>query len=379
MAVTTQNTYKKKLILDLLILTLVISSIFFVSVYIDVHVKFMDFMEGHEYWQFDDFLASGTLATLIGLVWFAWRRFQDSLQTNRMIHNSESRYRSLVDSTDNSIFLVDTNFNYLLINKPHLVRMGLDENQYIGQPFSAFHSQKETELFIEKAEKVLKAGKSMRFTYKSFKEDKYFLQTYSPVIGKDNEPIAITVINKDITELKHMEEKMRVLSLRDDLTGLYNGRGFTTLAEQYLKMAKREKKGFFMLYADLDNLKGINDKFGHKEGNYALTQIANILTDTYRESDIIARFGGDEFAIIPVAFDGDDINIIISRLHDKIKSYNSLNNRGYKLSLSVGTSYFDPEHPYSLDKLWSKADEAMYEQKQNKKTVDETPMTSFSK
>ncbi len=300
-------------------------------------------------------------------------------KSEKMIQDRENRYRSLVESTDNSIYLVDKNFNYLFINKNHLERIGANENQYIGQPFSAFHSQEETELFIEKAEKVFKAGKPIRFTYKSFREDKYWLQTYSPIMGKGNEPVAITVMSKDITELKHMEEELRALSLKDDLTNLYNRRGFTTLAEQYLKMAKRDNEGFFMLYADLDNLKGINDKFGHLEGDFAIIQIANILTDTYREADIIARLGGDEFAVIPVAYNGDNINIIISRLQDNIKSYNAVSNHSYELSLSVGTSYFDPKIPSSLDQMLSKADEEMYEQKKNKKTLTETPMTSSSK
>ncbi len=379
MAITTENTNKKRIILDLLILTLVTSVIVQISSAIELHENFVHFAKTHESWEVNDMFISGTLCLLFGLVWFIWRRLQDLIKSNKAIQNSENRYRSLIESSDNSIYLVDRNYNYLYINKKHIERIGANENQYIGQPFSAFHSQEETELFIEKAEKVFKACKPIGFTYKSFREDKYWLQTYSPVLGKDNVPIAITVISKDITELKHMEKELRDLSLKDDLTGLYNRRGFITLAEQYLKMVKRDKKGFFMLYADLDNLKLINDKFGHQEGSYAITQTANILTDTYREADIIARLGGDEFAVIPVGYAGDNINIIISRLQENINSYNTVSKHIYKLSLSVGISYFDPENPYSLDELLSKADEAMYEQKKNKRTLAETPMTSFSK
>jgi len=378
-AAATNRIQHKKLIIDLLIMTAVTGVIVVISVLFDFHEKFVHFAANNESWEFDDIFISGTFCLLFGLVWFVWRRFQDAMQINIMIQNNENKYRSLIDSTDNSIYLVDRNCNYLFINKNHLERIGANENQYIGQPFSAFHSQEETELFIEKAEKVFKAGKPIRFTYKSFREDKYWLQTYSPIMGKGNEPVAITVVSKDITELKHMEEEMRALSLEDDLTNLYNRRGFTTLAEQYLKIAKRDNKGFFMLYADLDNLKGINDKFGHQEGSYALTQVANILTDNYRESDIIARLGGDEFTVLPIAFDGDNLDTVISRLQYKIESYNSQSNRGYNLSLSVGTSYFDPENPCSLDQMLSKADEEMYKQKKNKKTLAETPMTSSSK
>ena len=379
MAAATNRIQHKKLIIDLLIMAAVTGVIVIISVLFDFHDKFVHFAANNESWEFDDIFITGTFCLSLGLVWFVWRRFQDAIQINIMIQNNENKYRSLIDSTDNSIYLVDRNCNYLFINKNHLERIGANENQYIGQPFSAFHSQEETELFIEKAEKVFKAGKPIRFTYKSFREDKYWLQTYSPIMGKGNEPVAITVVSKDITELKHMEEELRALSLEDDLTNLYNRRGFTTLAEQYLKIAKRDNKGFFMLYADLDNLKGINDKFGHQEGSYALTQVANILTDNYRESDIIARLGGDEFTVLPIAFDGDNLDTVISRLQYNIESYNSQSNRGYNLSLSVGTSYFDPENPCSLDQMLSKADEEMYKQKKNKKTLAEAPMTSSSK
>ena len=379
MAAATNKIQHKKAIIELLTLISVSIVVVLISMSLDIHEKFMNFVMNHESWELDDIIISGAFCLLFSLIWFIWRRFHDAIQTNIIIQNNENKYSSLIDSTDNSIYLVDRNCNYLFINKNHLERIGANENQYIGQPFSAFHSQEETELFIEKAKKVFKAGKPIRFTYKSFREDKYWLQTYSPIMGKGNEPVAITVVSKDITELKHMEEELRALSLEDDLTNLYNRRGFTTLAEQYLKIAKRDNKGFFMLYADLDNLKGINDKFGHQEGSYALTQVANILTDNYRESDIIARLGGDEFTVLPIAFDGDNLDTVISRLQYKIESYNSQSNRGYNLSLSVGTSYFDPENPCSLDQMLSKADEEMYKQKKNKKTLAEAPMTSSSK
>jgi diguanylate cyclase (GGDEF)-like protein len=192
-----------------------------------------------------------------------------------------------------------------------------------------------------------------------------------------NEPVAMTVISKEITDRKYMEKELKALSLKDDLTGLYNRRGFTTLAEQHIKIAKREKIGFYVLYADLDNLKTINDTFGHKEGSRAISDIANIFEETYREVDIIARLGGDEFAIIHVGLTGDNIDIIDSRLQAKIDLFNLRNDRDFKLSLSVGIAYYDPEHPCSIDELLVKADTLMYEQKKNKKNPAEITLSSL--
>jgi diguanylate cyclase (GGDEF)-like protein len=122
-----------------------------------------------------------------------------------------------------------------------------------------------------------------------------------------------------------------------------------------------------MLYADVDNLKEINDIFGHKEGDMALIDVANILRKNYREADIIARIGGDEFVVIPVETTGDNIDIISSRLQKSLKIHNAEKNHKYKLSISVGIAYYSPENPCSVDELLVRADKSMYEQKMHKK------------
>lgn len=109
-----------------------------------------------------------------------------------------------------------------------------------------------------------------------------------------------------IARIEHarMHERLHTISLHDDLTGLYNRRGFFTLAEHLLKLAKRQQEGLFMLYADLDDLKKINDTLGHQKGDWALIDTANLLKETFRESDIIARIGGDEFVVMPIETTG---------------------------------------------------------------------------
>jgi len=363
---------------DLFIMTLMAIVFVLIRLTVDVHEKFMHFVADYESWGLDDLIASGIVSLLIGFIWYSWRRVQEATQTAKVMQDSENRFRSLVESTDTSIYLVDRNYNYLFMNKKHLSRIGVNENQYIGRPFSEFHSPEETELFVKKAERVFKTCESFQFEYKSFRVDKYFLQTFSPIMEDQNEPVAMTVISKEITDRKYMEKELKALSLKDDLTGLYNRRGFTTLAEQHIKMAKREKIGFYVLYADLDNLKTINDTFGHKEGSRAISDIANIFEETYREVDIIARLGGDEFAIIHVGLTGDNVDIIDSRLQAKIDLFNLRNDRDFKLSLSVGIAYYDPEHPCSIDELLVKADTLMYEQKKDKKNSAEIPLSSIS-
>jgi two-component system cell cycle response regulator len=175
-------------------------------------------------------------------------------------------------------------------------------------------------------------------------------------------------LNELVLRIQHVElqKKVRTMAVTDELTGLYNRRGFFSLVEQLLKLCKREKKGIFMLYTDVDSLKKINDTFGHKEGDMALIDIANILRKNYRESDIIARIGGDEFVVITVGTTKESAEIATSRLKKNLEIHNAEANRSYKLSLSFGLAYHDPENPCSIDELLVQGDKLMYEQKRHK-------------
>lgn len=164
-----------------------------------------------------------------------------------------------------------------------------------------------------------------------------------------------------------MHRQIHELSLTDELSGLYNRRGFFTLIDHLLKMEKRKNKGFFLLYIDVDNLKTINDTWGHKEGDAALMEIAGILKSVYRESDVVARMGGDEFVVVPISADRESADTIACRLKNKIDLEYAKGNRSYKLSVSTGLAYFDSDNPCSVEELLSKADEAMYEVKKIKR------------
>jgi diguanylate cyclase (GGDEF)-like protein len=161
------------------------------------------------------------------------------------------------------------------------------------------------------------------------------------------------------------EEKLLALSLTDELTALYNRRRFFILTEQCLKVAVRTKKRLLLLFIDMDDLKWINDHYGHNEGDHALIYLATILKKTFRESDIIARIGGDEFVVLSESTD-ENGEILMTRLNENIRDYNAKTSQRYKLSISIGAARFDPEHPVSIDELLSKADALMYAQKRRK-------------
>src|SRR4030042_7217242 len=174
-------------------------------------------------------------------------------------------------------------------------------------------------------------------------------------------PIRFDIMMRD----HKVEEALLALSLIDELTGLYNRRRFFVLTEQYLKLSGRTKKRLLLLFSDMDNLKWINDHHGHKEGDQALIDLANILKKTFRESDIIARIGGDEFVVLLESTD-ENSEALLTRLHENAKDYNAKRAQ-HTLSISLGTAQFDPEHPISIDELLSKADALMYAQKRKRR------------
>jgi diguanylate cyclase (GGDEF)-like protein len=165
---------------------------------------------------------------------------------------------------------------------------------------------------------------------------------------------------------KQAEEVIHNVSIMDDLTSLFNRRGFFTLGEQQIKIARRTGRDMVLLFADLDKLKRINDTLGHAEGDQALRETALILKNTFRESDIIARIGGDEFVVLAVETPENNAGILRKHLQEKLDAYNSKENMPYNLSLSFGIVRFDPRVPATIDELLIQADAVMYEQKKEK-------------
>jgi diguanylate cyclase (GGDEF)-like protein len=169
-------------------------------------------------------------------------------------------------------------------------------------------------------------------------------------------------------ELEKANERLRSLSLTDELTGLNNRRGFAILANGLFKFARRANHPLCLLYIDMDSLKQINNTFGHGEGDTALNHFARILTETFRDSDVIARMGGDEFAVLTIDATESNIAVIKARLQSNVEAYNLVSVRGYALSFSMGVIPVDLDSMFTVDGLLAKADAAMYEHKQAKKS-----------
>ena len=161
--------------------------------------------------------------------------------------------------------------------------------------------------------------------------------------------------------------RVRSLSLDDELTGLSNLRGFMTTSKQQLKSSARSEKGFQVWFFDIDNMKYINDTYGHSAGDTALIQTATIIENTFRGSDIVARIGGDEFAALAIECEGrESADLIETRLKKLLIDQNKNKYFGYSLSISYGVAQYYPSATVSVEELLAKADRLMYSQKRKK-------------
>ncbi|MEG5015460.1 MULTISPECIES: diguanylate cyclase [unclassified Microcoleus] len=179
-------------------------------------------------------------------------------------------------------------------------------------------------------------------------------------------------LEHEIQERLRAEAEVRQLSVTDELTGLYNRRGFFLLADQQLKIARRTQTSYFILFADLDGLKKINDTLGHEMGDRVIVDAAQILKQTFREADIVARLGGDEFALFIPNFSGDSSTNFHARLQDNIDRFNQQSERAY-ISISLGVQFGDLNNEVLLEQLLAKADKLMYEHKRTKRCFNPQP------
>ncbi|MBZ0135903.1 MAG: GGDEF domain-containing protein [Planctomycetes bacterium] len=168
-------------------------------------------------------------------------------------------------------------------------------------------------------------------------------------------------------ELHRETRKLREQSLTDPLTNLRNRRALELLGQQYWSNAQRRGGVLAVVFFDLDGFKPINDNFGHQEGDRVLCYIADYLRATFRESDVIARVGGDEFVVLAWMADAQDLDKIKARLKTK-HSMTTAHGDIYEVGMSVGYAVHDPKSEGDLLSLISHADTAMYANKKGRKT-----------
>ncbi|MBV6521420.1 MAG: hypothetical protein MNPFHGCM_01556 [Gemmatimonadaceae bacterium] len=296
------------------------------------------------------------------------------------VRDSEARFRAATDGSLDAFYVLRavrdgngtvTDFDFADLNARAAVLLGRPRDRIVGKRLCELIPSTRAAGYFDRYVRVLETQELLEEEFEVSSPDVRAAWIRHQVV-----PLAdgVAIWSRDVTDRKQQEQALRSLSLVDELTGLYNRRGFLTLAQQQLKMARRGHRELLLLFVDMDDFKDINDAYGHAEGDSALIRSAQILKKTFRDSDIIARLGGDEFVVL-AADPGPGANdILIGRLQAELRDCNAKEARPYPLSFSVGVARFDPLAPPSMEELLATADGMLYEQKRKRRE----PVTAVS-
>ncbi len=280
------------------------------------------------------------------------------------LRESEKVARTLLNAFPDASFLVDIGGRLLAANQAFLETIKAWEGLILGLSIKEFCPQPLLKNMQNGIDVVVESGRLHQYD-ETYKQVHYQVIIY-PITDEAGKVFQMALVMKDVTEYKRSEKALKEMSLVDDLTGLYNRRGFLTLAHQQIKITKRRHSSMTLLFADLDQMKWINDKYGHLEGDWALREISSILRQSFRESDVVGRIGGDEFVVLMPQTSIQDANTLLVRLEKNLKEFNSRGDAKYPLSISKGLAEFEPHSPCSMEDLIAKADQKMYDEKNRK-------------
>ena len=281
------------------------------------------------------------------------------------IAKSHAELDQIFNTAANGMRVVDRNYTVLRANQTFYALTGLTEQEVVGkkcyETFAGSACQTDQcplsrilenpRRLESQITKILASGRRIECAI-----------TSTPYLDVDGEVIGIIEDFKDITHHKELEQHLREIAITDELTGLFNRRGFLTLAEKQLGNALRADHDMFLIFADLDNMKEINDTLGHETGDLALATAASLLRTTFRQADLLARLGGDEFAVFISCKPGTDSEqAILSRLEANIAQENRDGALPFSVAISFGVVQLKKEE--TLGQVMIRADGMMYESK----------------
>ncbi len=291
--------------------------------------------------------------------------------TIEQLRESEENYRSIFDAVNDAIFIHDEDSGDILdVNIKMTQMFGCTREKARSLRIEDISAGQSPYTRIEAIQKIKDAVREpQRFEWRCRDSRGHLfwveINMKNLKLGGKNRVVSVV---RDISEYKLMEEELRAAAITDELTGLLNRRGFFNLAEQQLKVAARCKARVHLVYLDIDDFKNINDRLCHKAGDQALVDAAIILKETFRESDIVARIGGDEFvAMLMEPLDANIGHIVFDRMKGFIKEYNEQADLQYNLQFSVGTATNEPGLLCTVGDLLCRADRSMYKNKRLRK------------
>ncbi len=301
------------------------------------------------------------------------RHIAEQQRISKALLETEAHFRNAFDYAAIGMALVSPQGAWLRVNRSLCELVGYSEEELLRSNFQTITHADDVGNDLANLYRLIQGETptcqvEKRYVHK-LGQVVWAMNSVSLVHDSEDKPAHFIFQIQDISERKRAESALQSLSLVDELTGLYNRRGFLAVTEQYLESFQRSDNGLVVLYADLDGLKGINDSLGHLEGDRALVRTAEVLKGAFLSSDIIARLGGDEFVLLAGVGADESAESLMDRLQQKIALANAQRNRPYDLSISIGVAHYDPDEACTIEELMGRADLVMYEEKRKKRTL----------
>ncbi len=286
-------------------------------------------------------------------------------RASEAVRDREHRIKSILNTVSEGILTFDVQGRIQTFNPAAEKVFGRKAQDVIGENFACVLPKDKQAKYISFFERKIAQGRSNlmgrphELMGMHFDNGPFPLEMTISEVQVGNERI-FTAVFRDITERKQSEERIRHMAHHDTLTGLPNRLLFTDRLAHALKISERYDKVLILMFIDLDKFKPINDTLGHEAGDVVLIEVAKRFKTLVRESDTVARIGGDEFVILLEELDTIEAGVkvaqkVVSCLEEPIIA----GGRKCRLGASIGVAYF-PENSTDADELMRMADEAMY-------------------
>lgn len=277
------------------------------------------------------------------------------------------RYKNVLEAllkiTDVFVYIKDAQHKFMFASDAFARLTGHDSwHELIGKDDFDIFTEEHAKVYFEHEEGVIKNGTTLGQHEEPYYNHKgelgWVCTTKNPVFDDAGNVVGLIGISKDITEMKKHQETIAHQATHDYLTGLYNRKAFYEFGETMWSTLIRENRKSMLLFIDLNDFKKVNDQYGHQEGDQVLCRFSNILKRECRESDLLARIGGDEF-VLYMSGDKQAASTLVNRL---IQNTDTKELRGCQISIGIASN----EQAKSLGELVRCADEAMYFAKRSK-------------
>jgi diguanylate cyclase (GGDEF)-like protein/PAS domain S-box-containing protein len=287
---------------------------------------------------------------------------------------SEEHYRLLADQVSDLVQLLDRQGGAAYVSPSVQPLLGYGVPEFLALPPLGLLHPDDTERvrsFLLEFDSDASASKVMTYRLRHKSGEYRFFEAHGTARRDANGEIRqLHIAARDVTDRKHADDaqsarttELQSLSLHDELTGLYNRRGFSEMAGKTLDLVSRDGRAAALIFVDLNGMKRINDELGHAAGDTALLDTARLLSSVHPGPNVVARLGGDEFAVLCLDFTPGDLEPLRQRLRASADREAVENGRTFRLSMSAGAAFVGQGSDESLIELVQRADTAMYEAK----------------